>query len=74
MVSEGEITLDCTELNTCKHEPLNSGTLHTHCIPQKKVFVAHSLNICSLPSTDYKNNLLKERGMAKDCNMGEFIK
>uniref|UniRef100_A0A3Q3WSN5 Matrix remodeling-associated protein 8 n=1 Tax=Mola mola TaxID=94237 RepID=A0A3Q3WSN5_MOLML len=49
VVSEGEITLDCTELNTCKHEPLNS---------------------------DYKNNLLKERGMAKDCNMGElyFIK
>lgn len=25
----------------------------------------------SLPSSGYKNNLLKERGMAKDCNMGE---
>lgn len=41
VISEGEISLDCTELKTRNHEPLNS---------------------------DYKNNLLKEKDLAKDCN------
>ncbi|XP_013866396.1 matrix-remodeling-associated protein 8 [Austrofundulus limnaeus] len=39
--SEGEMTLDCSELKTCNQDPLNS---------------------------EYKNNLLKERDMTKDCN------
>ncbi|XP_041654365.1 matrix remodeling-associated protein 8-like isoform X2 [Cheilinus undulatus] len=40
-MSEGELSLDCTELKACNHAPMNS---------------------------DYKNNLLKERDMTKDCN------
>lgn len=27
MISEGEVTLDCTEMKTRNHEPLNSGTV-----------------------------------------------
>uniref|UniRef100_A0A1A8M6W9 Matrix remodeling-associated protein 8 n=1 Tax=Nothobranchius pienaari TaxID=704102 RepID=A0A1A8M6W9_9TELE len=41
MSSGDEIALDCTELNTCNQECLNS---------------------------DYKNNMLKEKDMTKDCN------
>lgn len=27
VISEGEVTLDCTEMKTRNHEPLNSGTV-----------------------------------------------
>ncbi|XP_004546389.1 matrix remodeling-associated protein 8 [Maylandia zebra] len=40
-IAGGEVALDCTELNCCNQEPLNS---------------------------EYKNNIMKERDMAKDCN------
>ncbi|KAM6982258.1 matrix remodeling-associated protein 8-like [Tautogolabrus adspersus] len=40
-MSEGEMSLDCTELKACNQAPLNS---------------------------DFKNNLLKEQDMTKDCN------
>ncbi|XP_020492836.2 matrix remodeling-associated protein 8 [Labrus bergylta] len=40
-MSQGEMSLDCTELKACNQAPLNS---------------------------EYKNNLLKERDMTKDCN------
>uniref|UniRef100_A0A8C6PSV7 Matrix remodeling-associated protein 8 n=2 Tax=Nothobranchius TaxID=28779 RepID=A0A8C6PSV7_NOTFU len=71
-VSSGdEIALDCTELNTCNQECLNSGVvnhIHTRAEQNEKAFLLPLTSMFTIMPTDYKNNLLKEKDMTKDCN------
>lgn len=76
--SASEMAVDCTELRCCNQEPLNSGAANDQClIWQGRWGWGGGYSACLWPKlwnkfAEFKNNLLKERGMAKDCNTGEW--